>query len=390
MSTYKFLLDIALILLFTKALGLITRKCNMPQVVGALLGGVVLGPAALGIVDDSELLGHLSEIGVILLMLIAGMETDIKGLFRNGKASVLIAVLGVAVPVAGGIILSHFSNAVGSGWLEKVFVGIVLAATSVSITVATLKEMGQLNTKVSDTLLGAAILDDIIGIIALAGISGVSTAGQEGDSGTVWITLIKIALFCAFASVMWVVFSRFFSEWFAETEKGLQRYAIIAIVVCFLLSFASEYLFGVANIIGAFLAGLIFSDNSKSKYILEKSETLSTLFFAPIFFAGIGLKVDVQLINGSIILFALLLTMTAILTKLIGCGIGAKISGFSNRESLVIGSGMVSRGEVALIIAKKGIEMGAASTALLSPVILMVLVTTIVAPILLKLTFKPI
>ncbi|MGL6198982.1 MAG: cation:proton antiporter [Lachnospiraceae bacterium] len=385
MTTYKFLLDIALILLFTKALGIATRNFHIPQVVGALIGGVVLGPAIMGLVEESDIIRYLSEIGVILLMFIAGMETDIKGLIRNGKSSFIIAVIGVIIPIYGGMQLGHISSAVGDRWLDKVFIGIVLSATSVSITVATLKEMGKLNTKISDTLLGAAIIDDIIGIIALAAVSGFSNlSGGENDANAVWITILNVVLFCAFAVIMWVVFSNIFSKWFAETEDGLQRYAIIATAVCFLFSFAAEYLFGVANIIGAFLAGLIFSDNSKNSYILRKCDILSYMFFAPMFFAGIGLKVNLQSMDGSILLFAVLLTVVAIITKLIGCGAGAKICGFDTKESLIIGSGMVSRGEVALIVANKGIEMGFAGTTVLPAVILMVLATTIVAPILIK------
>ena len=388
MTTYNFLLDIALILIFTKTMGIVTRKFNMPQVVGALIGGILLGPSVLGIVDDSELLHHLAEIGVILLMFIAGMETDINGLIKNGKASLIIAFLGVITPIGGGILLSSFSDVVGDGWVEWVFIGIVLSATSVSITVATLKELGKLNTKISDTLLGAAIIDDIIGIIALAVISGFSTmSADKSGLQAAALTILKVILFCAFAIVMWLVFSKVFSKWFAETEKGLQRYAIIAIATCFVFSVAAEYLFGVANIIGAFLAGLIFSDNSKNSYILEKCDTLSYLFFAPIFFASIGLKVSLQAITAPVLLFSALLTIVAIATKLIGCGLGAKISGFSTRESLSIGAGMISRGEVALIVASKGIELGLASAVILPPVILMVLVTTILAPLLIKRSF---
>lgn len=369
-------------------MGIITRKFNIPQVVGALIGGILLGPSVLGLVDDAELLHHLAEIGVILLMFIAGMETDIRGLVKNGKASLIIAFLGVIVPIGGGILLSMFSSVVGTQWVEWVFIGIVLSATSVSITVATLKEMGKLNTKISDTLLGAAIIDDIIGIIALASISGFSNMSSDKNGlQVVALTTLKVALFCVFAVVMWLIFSKFFSKWFSETEKGLQRYAIIAITACFLFSFAAEYLFGVANIIGAFLAGLIFSNNSKNSYILDKCDVLSSLFFAPIFFASIGLKVNLQAIDGPMLLFSVVLTVVAVVTKLVGCGLGAKISGFSTKESLSIGAGMVSRGEVALIVASKGIELGISSTSILPAVILMVLVTTILAPLLIKRSF---
>lgn len=388
METYSFLLDISLILIFTKLFGVFTKKLHMPQIVGALLGGLILGPSLLGLVHETMLLGQLAEIGVILLMFIAGMETNIKSLFKNGKASIIIAILGIVIPLAGGAVVSYFSKSVGENLLENIFIGVVLSATSVSITVQTLKEMGKLNTKVSDTILGAAILDDILGIVILAFISGLSNMGVNQSSPGLWITIIKIVLFFVFAAVMWYALSKWFKEWFSETEKGLRRYAVAALATCFILSFLSEHFFGVANIIGAFLAGLIFSDNQKNHYIMRRSETMSYMFFAPIFFASVGLKADIAGINSNVLMFALVLTIVAIVTKLIGCGIAAKACGFNNRDSVRIGAGMVSRGEVALIIANKGIVLGLAGAAILSPIIIMVVITTVITPILLKILYR--
>jgi Kef-type K+ transport system membrane component KefB len=389
MDTYSFLMDIALILVFTKVFGVITKKFHIPQVVGALIGGILLGPAILGVVEVTSFLMQLSELGVILLMFIAGMETNIKGLIKNGKTSFVVALLGVILPIIAGTALSYYSKTAGNYDLTKsIFIGIILAATSVSITVEALKEMGQFNTKVSDTLLGAAILDDILGIIFLAFISGTSQANGSVESGNIYIVLLKIILFFVFAFIIWYTCSRWFSKWFAETKKGLRRYAIAALVICLIISYVSEKYFGVANIIGAFLAGLIFSDNQKNTYIMERCETVSYMFLSPVFFASVGLKADIKSINSEIIIFAVLLTIMAIMTKLVGCGVGSKLCGYSIKESLQIGIGMIARGEVALIIANKGIALNLLSTAILSPIIIMVVITTVFAPILLKLSFR--
>lgn len=385
MSSYKFLFDLALILLSTKLLGMLTRRVNMPQVVGALLAGLILGPAMLNVLQETDLITQLSEIGVIVLMFAAGLETNVKELKNCGKASMLIASVGVIVPLICGTLLGHFSSVGGKTLMQNIFIGVVLTATSVSITVETLKEMGKLNTKVSNTILGAAIIDDVLGIIILTIVSSLSDSSGSVNVGMV---LLKILLFFIFSGVVGIIFFKLFSLWFQNSQKDLRRYTIVAFVFCLALSFAAEEFFGVADITGAFLAGLILSGTKKSHYITARFETLSYLFLSPIFFASVGIKATIDNMSAAIIIFAILLTIIAILSKVLGCYFAARMSKFNKRESMQIGTGMVSRGEVALIVANKGQALGLVNGILFAPIIIMVVVTTVVAPIMLKIAFK--
>lgn len=385
MEDYSYLISIALILLSTKVLGLFSKVVRLPQVVGALLAGIILGPACLGIVHSTEMLSNLSEIGVIVLMFAAGLETDIDELKRSGKASFLIALIGVLVPLAGGAAVAYFFNdsTDSNVMLQNIFIGIILTATSVSITVETLKEMGKLSTRAGNAILGAAITDDILGIIALTVV--ISMADESVNIG---IVLLKILGFFAFTFVAAVGYHYAFKKWTDNSAVKLRRYVVISFVFCLVLAYCAEVFFGVADITGAFFAGLALSGTKKSEYISKRFDTLSYLLLSPIFFAGIGLKVELPKMNGEIVLFTVLLCVVAALTKVIGCGLGAKICKYTSKESLQIGVGMISRGEVALIVANKGEAVGLMSDKFFAPVIIMVVFTTVVTPVLLKLVFK--
>ncbi len=390
MESYSYLLALAIILISTKILSIITKKFQMPQVVGALLAGLLIGPAVFGIVQETDFLDQVSEIGVIVLMFSAGLETDIKELKKTGKASAIIALIGVIVPLFGGFLVAYFfnrpelieSNAQTSVFLQNMFIGVILTATSVSITVETLKEMGKLNTRAGNAILGAAIIDDILGIVALTIITSVAD-----PSVNVLIVLLKIVAFFVFAVGIGLLFYVIFNRWTAAYEKDMRRFVIVAFVFCLIISYCAETFFGVADITGAYIAGLMIANTPHSKYIIRRFDTLSYMFLSPIFFASIGLKVELPNMTMAIISFAVILTIVAILTKIIGCGLGAKLCKYGNKESLQVGVGMVSRGEVALIVASKGDVMGLMSTNLMGPIIIVVVVTTIVAPVLLKLAF---
>lgn len=384
MLSYDFLFDLALILLSTKLFGILTRRINMPQVVGALLAGLILGPAVLNILNETEFITQLSEVGVIVLMFTAGLETSIQDLKKCGVASTIIATIGVIVPLIGGTLLGEFSSVGGDKLMENIFIGVVLTATSVSITVETLKEMGKLNTKVANTILGAAIIDDVLGIVILTIVSSIGGEGGENAG----IVLLKVFLFFVVATVVGVIFFKLFSLWFDNSHKDLRRYVIVAFVFCLLLSYCAEEFFGVADITGAFVAGLVLSSTKESHYISARFETLSYLFLSPIFFASVGINATIGSMNSAIIIFTILLVIIAVLSKIIGCYLGARICRFNHREGIQIGAGMVSRGEVALIVANKGKAMGLVNDVLFAPIIIMVVITTIVAPILLKLAFK--
>lgn len=385
---YGYLLSLALILLSTKIFGLVTKRVKLPQVVGALMAGLILGPACLGILKETDFITQVSELGVIVLMFCAGLETDIKELKKTGASSFIIALLGVAVPLlAGWGIASIFNkdsvDGLASPMLQNIFIGIILTATSVSITVETLKEMGRLSSKSGNAILGAAVIDDILGIIALTVIT--SSADKSVNIGMV---LLKILLFFIFAIVVAITFNFVFNKWSGRSKRDLRRYVIIGFVFCLLMSFCAEHFFGVADITGAFVAGLALSNGPRATYLSNRFDTLSYMLLSPVFFASIGLKVVLPKMSMSIILFAVVLLIIAVLTKVVGCGLGAKICKFSNKDSLRIGVGMVSRGEVALIVASKGAAVGLMNEKYFAPIVIMVVVTTIITPILLKFVYK--
>ena len=389
---YKFLLDIAIILASTKILGLFTKKVNMPQVVGALLAGVILGPACVGVLTETDMIQNMAELGVIVLMFCAGMETDIEELKRSGKASFVIALLGVIVPlvVGGGVAYLFINNGyidtsdvTSSVFLQSVFIGVILTATSVSITVETLKELGKLKTKSGNAILGAAIIDDILGIIALTIVTSLADT-----SVNIAVVLFKIVLFFVFCGVVGVIVYYAFKKWCEISGKGMHRHAIIAFVICLVMAFCAEHFFGVADITGAFFAGLIISMTQKDQFIASKFDVLSYLLLSPIFYASIGLKVELPKMGPAIIAFAAVITIVALLTKIIGCGLGAKVCGYKNYQALRIGVGMISRGEVALIVASKGAAVGLMSNNIMGPIIIVVVITTIITPILLKPVFN--
>ena len=389
MLSYGFLLDIAIILLSTKLLGIATKKFKMPQVVGALMAGIILGPAMFDILHETEFINQMAALGVIVLMFTAGLETDLKELKRTGKASAIIALLGVIVPLIGGFVVAYIfnsgelSHASTSTLLQNIFIGVILTATSVSITVETLKELGKLNTKAGNTILGAALIDDILGVIALTIVTSLADSSVH-----IGIVLLKIVLFFVFSISIGYLFYMFFKKWVQMYNKDKRRFVIVAFVFCLLLSFAAEEFFGVADITGAFIAGLIISNTERTKYINSRFETLSYILLSPIFFASIGIKVELSNMSSIIVIFTLILLVISIASKIIGCFLGAKICKYNNDEAIQIGVGMISRGEVALIVANKGIAVGLMNPAFLAPVVIVVVLTTVITPILLKVVFK--
>ena len=387
MLSYNYLFDLALILLSTKVLGLVTKKFSMPQVVGALLAGLILGPAMLNILHETDFIKQIAEIGVIVLMFTAGLETDLMELRKTGKASFIIALFGVLVPLIGGFLIASLFNQGHSSeeindLLQNIFIGIILTATSVSITVETLKELGKLNTRAGNAILGAAIIDDILGIVALTIVTSCADS-----SVNVAVVLGKVVLFFICAIGCGIIFYKFYNHWVSMYEKDMRRFVIVAFVFCLLLSFGAEEFFGVADITGAFIAGLILSNTPCVHYMTARFETVSYMLLPPIFFASIGIQVDLSGMNSQLFFFTLSLVVIAIVSKVVGCGVGAKSCRYSNEESLQIGVGMISRGEVALIVATKGASIGLMSAAFFGPIVVMVVITTIITPVLLKLVF---
>ena len=383
MESYRYLLDVALILLSTKVFGLLTRRIEMPQVVGALVAGLLLGPACFNIVQESEFLDHIAEIGVIVLMFSAGLETDISELKKSGRNSFVIAVIGVLVPLIAGYVLASFFNTEPTAFLQNMFIGVILTATTVSISVETLKEMGKLSTPSGNAILGAALIDDILGIVALTIITGMADTSVQLTE-----VMLKIVAFFVLAVIVGIFARKGIEKLFDRYQKVHRRFSILSFAFCLLFAYVAEAFFGVADITGAFIAGLIISGTSRCNYVQMRIETLSYLLISPVFFASIGLKVVLPEMSTSIMIFSVLLLVLAILTKIVGCGLGAKLCRYENIQSLRIGIGMVSRGEVALIVASKGMKVGLMNEAFFGPIIIMVVLTTVITPILLKIVFK--
>ena len=389
MESYSFLLFLAIIMISTKILGLFTRKIHMPAVVGALVAGVILGPSCLNLItltgDTGVFLEQMAEIGVILLMFNAGLETDLSELKKNGVASFVTALIGVIVPLIGGFLgYAFFFHTDFSDYdevLKAVFVGVVLTATSVSITVETLREMGKLKGKVGTTILGAAVIDDIIGIIVLT----IVTSLKDTSVSPITVVL-KIVLYFVFIAVLIFVLTKL--KVFVEEQDEKRRTAIICVALCFILSYISEEYFGIADITGAYFAGLMLCTMKVGPYVARRCEIPSYLIFSPVFFASVGLKVTLGGTDASIWIFAIILLVIAILSKVVGCGLGAKICGCTGKEAFQVGIGMISRGEVALIVAQKGYASGMLDDVLFAPIVLVVIVTTLITPILLKLVMK--
>lgn len=389
MLSYRYLFDLALILLSTKVLGLVTRKFKMTQVVGALLAGLFLGPAVFNMITETEFIQQMAELGVIVIMFTAGVGTDIKELKKTGKTSFIVAFMGVVIPLVGGTTVAWIFNKGSLAepganiLLQNIFIGIILTATSVSITVETLKELGKLNSKVGNTILAAALIDDILGIIALTIITSLADS-----SVNVAIVLLKIVLFFVFCALVGYIFYKVFSKLLSRYNGDLRRFVIASFVFCLFLAFTAERFFGVADITGAFIAGLIISMTRVKDYVNNRFEILSYMLLSPIFFASIGIKVNFTSMSSMVVLLTVVLIIISILTKVIGCGLGAKICGFNKEESLRVGVGMITRGEVALIVANRGIAMGIMNSAFLAPVVIMVVVAAVITPILLKIVFR--
>lgn len=386
MESYSFLLVIAVILLSTKVLGLLSERVHMPQVVGALLAGLILGPSMLGLVQETDFLLKVSEIGVIILMFTAGLDTDLKELKKTGVASFIIAIIGVVVPLVGGYFCYHlffYNGADPLTVLKGLFIGVILTATSVSITVETLREMGHLRGKIGTAILGAAVIDDVLGLIALTVISAFTDKSVHLSA-----VFLRIGLFFLFVGVVgfiaYSIFKRVDNRW---GEK--RRIAIIGLSFCLIMAYISETVFGIADITGAYVAGLILCNIMRTRtFIAKKMTVISYMFFSPLFFASVGIKTQLSGMTGTLLIFSCVLLVVAILTKILGCAFGAKLCKFTNHEALCVGVGMISRGEVALIVAQKGAQAGLVDAHMFPAVVLVVIITTLITPIMLKMAMK--
>ncbi len=385
MEAYSIFKDLAIIIVFAKIFGILTRKCKAPQVVGEIIAGLLIGPSVLGLVNQTDFLVQMAEIGVVLLMFSAGLETNLKELLKTGPVAFLIACCGVMVPLIGGALLYmgfYGMSPWGSDqFYEAVFIGVIMTATSVSITVQSLKEMGKLKGKVGTTILSAAIIDDVLGIIVLTFVIGFKN--PDSNPGKV---VLSTLLFFVFAIIIGFILYKIFKLLDARYPHT-RRIPILGLALCMAFAYVAEKYFGIADITGAYVAGIILCSIRDSDYIAEKMDINSYMIFGPVFFASIGLKTSIDNINGEIILFAICFVLVAMITKIIGCGLMARLCRFSRKDSLKIGCGMMTRGEVALIVSQKGLAVGMISPVYFAAVILLIIVSSITTPIILKLLY---
>lgn len=382
MESYLIFKDLAIILLAAKFFGILARKCKAPMVVGEIIAGLIIGPLLLNLVQQTDFLAKMAEIGVILIMFSAGLETNLKELKKSGFVAFLIACMGVLIPFIGGVLVYMGFNgfaAVGSEeFFTALLIGSIMTATSVGITVETLKELGYLKGHVGQTILSAAIIDDVIGIIVLTFVIGF----KDPTSNPV-LVITNTGLFFALAIVGGYVIYRVFQKIDARYPHS-RRIPIIGLALCFAMAYCAEHYFGIADITGAYVAGIILCNIRDAEYIDRKVSINGYMIFGPIFFVCIGLKTDIQGMNTAMLLFSIAFVVVALITKIIGCGLVSKLCKFKNVDCFKIGVGMMTRGEVALIIAQKGMDMGMIDSSYFTPVILLIIVSSISVPLLLK------
>ena len=324
----------------------------------------------------------------MMLMFEAGLETDLQKMRKTGLKATIIAFAGVVVPIVSGMLLfMAFYGFGGPGsdqFLKGLFIGVIISATSVSITVAALKELGKLNDEVGTAITGAAIIDDVIGIVVLTIVIGMKPgAGSPG----VWSILLKVVLFFALAIGSGFLVN-LFMHWLDEHYPHMRRVPIASLCYCFLLGYIAETYFGIADITGAYLAGVVLCNLSERDYIEKKIDISSYMVFAPLFFTGIGLKTSFSAMNARLLIFSILFVVVALIGKVVGCGGSALFLGFNRKDSLKIGIGMMSRGEVALITAQKGLAAGLLTADFFTAIILLILVSSIVTPICLNYVYR--
>lgn len=388
----QFSLALAVIIALAKVAGYISIKLGQPSVLGELIVGVLLGPTVLDFLHftfftDShldEVIHELAEIGVLLLMFIAGLDLHLNDLAKSGKVSALAGTLGVILPIALGAGLGLLFNMHGQ---EALFIGLILAATSVSISAQTLMELKVLRSRVGISLLGAAVFDDILVVLGLS-VFIAFTQSNPNLLEIIWIAA-RMALFLGVGTFLGIKLLPRWSQRVAgrEIAQGLVSFAFVIIL---LYAWSAEMLGGMAAITGAFVAGLALSRSQVKDRIRSGVSTLAYGVFVPIFFINVGLSVDARQLLGSVFWLFLGMTLVAIIGKVVGAGAGALLSGFDKKEALQLGVGMMSRGEVGLIVASVGIRQGLISEDSMAAIVGVVIITTLLTPPMLRWLFaKP-
>ena len=390
---YSIIFDLAVILFTCKVLSIFMRHIKVPQVVGQIVAGLLIGGNLLNIVDKSEPLVFMAEIGVLMLMFSAGLETDLKEIKSTGAVALLVAAMGVIVPLGAGYLLySGFFGFAAVGTKEfwsAIFIGVIMTATSVGITVEVLRELGKLKSKVGTIILSAAIIDDVIGIVLLAFVTGLSNS-NGGGLAAAGIVILKTVLFFICSAVAGVILHKIF-YWLEKYRPHTRRVPIFSLVTCLMFSWAAEAIFGIADITGAFVAGVIIRTvKGAVEDTSRKLDISSYMIFTPVFFASIGIKVTIEFANitSTLLIFAICFAIVAMAAKAVGCFGASRLARFNNKDALRIGVGMMARGEVALIVATKGVEAGVLGSEFFIAVIALIIMSSVLTPVLLKGMYK--
>ena len=395
----QILLFFALLIVLAKSFGDLAARFGFPVVLGELMLGLILGPTfidifrlfepgSLSTAGDPSLPGIakvLANLGAVVLMFLAGLETDIPMMKKAVGPAFWSACGGVILPLAGGAIVGH---AMGLGWAAAIFIGTILTATSVSITAQTLMNMNELRSRAGSTILGAAVIDDVLGLIILSFVTASQAGSHPGashESGGILMVIGRVTGFLVLGLLLGpglvrAVFKR------ASRLQGPHSLTAIAFALALGFAFLAEYLGGMAAITGAYLAGFLIASHAHDEEVVRDVRSLTHTFFAPIFLVSIGLAINARS-AGTAIGFFLVILVVAVVGKVVGCGLGAWASGFGGRESLVVGVGMIPRGEVGLITASLGWSAGIIATPTYTLMVVMVLVTTLITPVLLRLVY---
>lgn len=395
MQYYEILLPLALILLLSKVFSILFKKIGLPQVVGMLLAGILLGLIKLipnqTVFNEGSMSGlsFLAKIGVIFIMFSAGIETDLKQFKKTGAPSLVITLMGVIFPLLFGFLVAAafnggFKDMSHSRLMSNLFYGTILAATSVSITVAALKELGKLQTKVGTSIISAAILDDIIGVVLFSLMISLDKSGSAAD---ILVVIGKMVAFFALAISAGYV-ALFAIRRISLKYPHTRRIPILCVVVCFIFAYAAEKLFGVADITGAYMAGLMLSGISEAGYVDRRVEISNYMIFAPAFFASIGIGINFGKFDVSMIGFGLAFVAAGIVGKLVGCGLGALMCKYSPRDSWRVGVGMMVRAEVILVCAQKGLDNNIIDQGIMPFVLILIIITSLITPLLLKMSYN--
>ncbi|HVP56175.1 MAG TPA: cation:proton antiporter [Candidatus Eisenbacteria bacterium] len=398
-TSLQILFFIAVIILVAKLAGALSARLGLPLILGELLAGVLLGPTVLNIfslpllarpagpdgVSVASVFYVLAEVGVVLLMFVAGLETDTEMMQTTVAPAFWAAAGGVALPMAGGAFLAlrfHYS------WPEALFIGTILTATSVTITAQTLMNLKQLRSRAGSTILAAAVIDDVMGLVVLSLVIAIApqlTSGGAASWRGMALTILKMAI--CLVTMFW--FGPPITKWIfrrAARLHGHHTEVAAALIVAFLLAFQAQWLGGMAAITGAYIAGLFVAQTAAHQKVLQDLHPMINSLFGPIFFVSIGLAVNARHLTGGVVFFTILL-LIAIAGKVAGCGVGARLTGFTNRESMIVGIGMIPRGEVGLITASLGLAAGLVNRDVYVQVVVLVLITTLITPALLKYAF---